>query len=159
MPSFRDSVSLRVSGCERTFVRTLTRAFSLSHTNTRARALSFSLCLSIYLTLSFTLSLSLSLSGSFVSMGFASVNRWGIWDHVRDIWYDFPGGERQLDKRMREVSLKPPYPSLPSSRFHAHPSIPHFLSASFICHPFIRERIYIYIYMYVYICIYIYTYS
>ena len=35
-------------------------------------------------------------------MGFSSVNRWGVWHHVRDLWDDFPGGERQLDKRMRD---------------------------------------------------------
>jgi predicted Zn-dependent peptidase len=39
---------------------------------------------------------------SYVCMGFSSVNRWGVWHHVRDLWDDFPGGERQLDKRMRD---------------------------------------------------------
>lgn len=39
---------------------------------------------------------------SYVSMGFASVNRWGVWEHRRDIWQDFTGGERQLDKRMKD---------------------------------------------------------
>jgi len=39
---------------------------------------------------------------SYVCMGFSSVNRWGVWNHVRDLWDDFPGGERQLDRRMRD---------------------------------------------------------
>eukprot|EP00802_Teleaulax_amphioxeia_P025794 Tamp_26715.p2 GENE.Tamp_26715~~Tamp_26715.p2 ORF type:complete len:178 (-),score=3.96 Tamp_26715:51-584(-) len=33
---------------------------------------------------------------SYVCMGFSSVNRWGVWNHVRDLWDDFPGGERQV---------------------------------------------------------------
>ena len=39
---------------------------------------------------------------SYVAMSFASVNRWGVWGHRRDLWDDFPGGERELDRRMQE---------------------------------------------------------
>lgn len=38
---------------------------------------------------------------SHVSMGFASVNRWGVMDHIRNLWEEFPGGERALDAKMR----------------------------------------------------------
>jgi hypothetical protein len=61
---------------------------------------------------------------SYVAIGFAAVNRWGVHQvrsllaftgtkvhiltqiflrqYVRDVWDEFPGGERALDLRMRE---------------------------------------------------------